>query len=345
VTRLPRRARARTVALAVAWSASIAVALVFAAPAAAHDFSPGVLALVEYAPGRFGVAWTEPVDSQGAPAGVRVTFPPQCRLEGQQLDCGAAGLHGPIAFEGMHTARMQVVLSIRARDGSTEEQVVTGSSPQTVIGARPTSSALTWGRLGVEHIVGGIDHLAFVLGLLLLLGHAATGGEARAASARWSGIEPRALIATITAFTIAHSVTLALATLGVLRVSSAPVEATIAASVLLVAREAMHDEPTWTRRAPWAVAMLFGLVHGLGFAGALRELGLPSGSVGWALLWFNVGVELGQLAVVAVALLAVRLTRRWLSEWRWARAAACYALGAMAAYWFIARTVLLSRGG
>jgi hypothetical protein len=158
-----------------------------------------------------------------------------------------------------------------------------------------------------------------VLGLLLLLGHAATGGEPRATSARWSGIEPRALIATITAFTIAHSVTLALATLGVLRVSSAPVEATIAASVLLVARESMHDEPTWTRRAPWAVAMLFGLVHGLGFAGALRELGLPSGSVGWALLWFNVGVELGQLAVVAVALLVVRLTRRWLSEWRWGR--------------------------
>ena len=332
----------RSRALGVAALASL-MALLCVSPTAAHDFSPGVLALVEYAPGRFGVAWTEPVDSLGAPAGVRVTFPAGCRLQGAELECGAAGLSGEIAFEGMHSERMQVVVSVRARDGSTEEHVVTSSSPRTAVGARGTSSPVGWVRLGFEHILGGFDHLAFVLGLLLLLGRG--NREPAARSARWLGVDARELIATITAFTVAHSLTLGLATLGLLRVSSAPVEATIAASVLLVARESTHDQPTWTRRAPWAVALIFGLVHGLGFAGALQQLGLPSGSIGWALLWFNLGVELGQLAVVAAVLSLVWLTRRWLARWTWAPLAASYALGGLAGWWFIARTVDLVRGG
>jgi hypothetical protein len=312
-----------------AWLALAVALLALASPwrAVAHDFSPGVLSLVETTAGRFDLAWTEPVDSQGAPGGVHVAFPPQCRREGVHLDCGTAGLHGEIAFEGMHAARMRVVVAIQRLGAAPEERIVTGAEPRLRLPEGGSGSAAVWLRLGVAHILGGLDHLAFVLGLLLI------------------SRPDRRLLWTITAFTLAHSVTLALATQGALRLASAPVEATIAASVVLVAREAMHDQPTLTRRATWAVALLFGLVHGLGFAGALRALGLPSGSVIPALLWFNVGVELGQLGVVAVALLGWRLLRPRLEGVAWIKPAAAYAIGGLGAWWLIARTVAIVQSG
>ena len=168
--------------------------------------------------------------------------------------------------------------------------------------------------LGFEHILGGIDHLFFVAGLLFLVGFR------------------RRLIWTITAFTLAHSVTLALSVLGVVTLRSAPVEACIALSIVLVATEALRDRETLARRLPALVSFLFGLVHGLGFAGALKDIGLPESHLPLALLTFNVGVELGQLAMVLLAFVLVRLPLpdRYFVL---ARRPALYMVGGLAAFW------------
>ncbi|HEU5060474.1 MAG TPA: HupE/UreJ family protein [Kofleriaceae bacterium] len=326
---------------AAARLAFLAGALLLLAPAsaAAHDFNPGVLALVETGEqGRFAMQWTPPVDSTGSEAEVGVTLPADCRQAGdrKRVDCGAGGLAGTIAFRGMDSPRMKVVVYIRWLDGSESEQIVTGAEPRLDVERRPHRSLLPWVRLGVEHILLGFDHLAFLLGMLLVLNLALD----------------RRLVATITAFTAAHSLSLALAVTGVVRVPSAPVEALIAASVVLVAREALGERPTATRRWPWLVAGLFGLVHGLGFAGALAELGLPSGAIGISLLGFNLGVELGQLAVVAAAVALARLAgvRRAGSvlerhgRARRAQRGMAYVLGALGTAWFLAQGARLLVG-
>jgi hydrogenase/urease accessory protein HupE len=185
--------------------------------------------------------------------------------------------------------------------------------------------ARTYLSLGVEHILFGLDHLLFVLALVILV----------------KGL--RRLTATITAFTAAHSLTLAAATLGWVHVPTPPVEACIALSIAFVAREILQvnaGQQSLASRQPWMVAFLFGLLHGLGFAGALSQVGLPAHAIPIALLFFNVGVELGQLAFV-VAVLAVLTSVRQI---RWARRASsgplpAYALGTVAAYWVVARVV------
>ena len=169
--------------------------------------------------------------------------------------------------------------------------------------------------LGVEHILSGIDHLLFVAGLLFLVGF------------------QRRLIGTISAFTLAHSLTLACSVFGWITLRSAPVEATIAMSIVLVASEALRERDTLARRVPALVAFLFGLVHGLGFAGALKEIGLPHNHLPVALLTFNVGVEIGQLLMVLAAYIVVvhlPLPQRWLGG---ARRPALYVIGILAAYW------------
>ena len=182
---------------------------------------------------------------------------------------------------------------------------------------------MTYGALGVEHILLGIDHLLFVLALLLIV-------------SGW-----RKLVATITAFTVAHSITLALATLGFVNVPQAPVEAVIALSILFVAVEIVHwrqGREGLTRRRPWVVAFLFGLLHGLGFAGALTEIGLPEHAIPLALLFFNIGVEIGQLLFIAVILAAIPGLRRLsLPEWAWR--IPVYSIGGLAAFWTIERIV------
>jgi hydrogenase/urease accessory protein HupE len=230
-------------------------------------------------------------------------------------------LIGELSFDGMQGARMQVVTVVRRLDGSSYEMLVTGSEPRVELGRRP--SGARWLRFGVLHIVLGFDHLAFVLGLMLL-------SQSR-----------KSLLATITSFTLAHSLSLALSAQGVVRLPALAVEATIAASVVLVAREGLSDKKTLTRRAPWVVALLFGLVHGLGFAGALREIGLPDTGLGWALLWFNLGVELGQLAVVALVLAIVALARNWLGARRWPKLAAAYLLGSLGVWWLLERVLAI----
>ena len=175
--------------------------------------------------------------------------------------------------------------------------------------------------LGIEHILTGLDHLMFVISLLFLVGF------------------NRRLVATITAFTLAHSLTLALSALGWLTLRSPPVEATIALSILLVAGEALHQRQTLARRWPALVAFLFGLVHGLGFAGALKQIGLPENHLSVALLTFNVGVELGQLLVVGVAYVIYRILANSWPNFAIARTPALYTIGSIAAYWSIGRIV------
>jgi hydrogenase/urease accessory protein HupE len=196
---------------------------------------------------------------------------------------------------------------------------------------RSTIPAIGFLRLGVEHILGGIDHLLFVLCLVLLVDGA------------------KRLLATITAFTLAHSVTLALATLGLVRVPSRPVEASIALSIVLLAVELVRrfrgEEGTTVRR-PWLVSFLFGLLHGLGFAGALSEIGLPAGDIPLALFLFNVGVELGQIAFVAVVLGVLAIGRRLIRRGafalpRWAPLVPAYGIGCVSAAWLFERVAAM----
>jgi hypothetical protein len=290
--------------------------------ARAHDFEPGVLVLVETAPHRFDVAWSQPIDSRGAPSGVELELPDTCRYADATLDCGNAPLAGRIRFRGMHSSRTQVIVIVEWAGGERLERLVTGASPELEVGAGPGRDAGAWLLLGVEHIATGFDHLAFVIGLLLVVGL------------------DRRLIATITAFTLAHSLTLALSVSGLLQLPSRAVEATIAASVVLVAREGMGDRETAVRRFPWLVAAIFGLVHGLGFASALRDLGLPRGATGFALLFFNLGVELGQLAIVALCFVLVRVGAR-AAERLPVRTMLSYVLGSAGAFWCIERAAAI----
>lgn len=303
----------------------VVACVLWATGANAHDFNPGVLALSDLAAGEHRMAWTEPVDSRGLPGGVTVQFPDGCRADGDRLRC-QAGLRGELAFVGMHDPTMQIVVSVK-NAGGVEEHLVLGAHPSVTIGGGE-GAPTPWLRLGVEHILGGLDHLAFVLALLLVL-------RLRA---------DRRLLATLTAFTLGHSLTLALATIEAVRLPTAPVEATIALSVLLVAREAGH-RATAMRRAPWLVAAVFGLVHGLGFAGALVDIGLPKDALASSLLLFNLGVELGQLAVVAVVVGLVRAAAAvGVPHLPWARALACTAIGALAAFWLLERTAAMVGG-
>lgn len=306
---------------------AVAFALLFGPRSArAHDFEPGVLVLVEGDRGRFDIVWTPPVDAAGARADVTVTYPGDCTASGPLLECASGRLAGTISFEGMHGSRMQAIVIVKWADGRTLERLVSSSTPELEIATEPSRDARTWLELGVEHIATGFDHLAFVIGLVLIVGMT------------------RKLAVTITAFTVAHSITLALAATGTVELSRRSVEAVIAMSIVLVAREALSDRPTLARRKPWLVAGLFGLVHGLGFAGALSEIGLPRDAKAFALLFFNLGVEIGQLAAVAVAAALVAIVGARVREHRFARPAVCYAVGGLGAFWWVDRMVGIVTG-
>jgi hydrogenase/urease accessory protein HupE len=183
--------------------------------------------------------------------------------------------------------------------------------------------AQTYAVLGVEHILGGIDHLLFVLSLLFLVGFR------------------RQLLATITLFTAAHSLTLAASALGALTLRPPPVEAVIALSIVLVCAEALSQKDTLTRRWPGIVAFVFGLVHGLGFAGALKDIGLPEQHGNIALLTFNLGVEAGQLVVIGLAWLVLLATRRftWTAS---ARRVILYGIGSVSVFWTLSRIAVIA---
>jgi hydrogenase/urease accessory protein HupE len=317
-------ARALWAYLAIALFASVAL---FSRTSAAHELKPAVLALREVEPGRFTFAWHAPIGRRDLPIAIEPRYPAHCQVLPGILDCGSRGLNGELGFAGVEDSVYRVIAQIVWLDGSSRTEVMSEDRPSVQLhgvtsdaGAGELSAlAGAYARLGVEHILTGFDHLLFVLGLLLLVG------------------QGRRLILTITAFTLAHSVTLAAGVLGLVSPPRAAVEAVIALSILLVAVECMKPGPSLTRRAPWAVAFGFGLLHGFGFAGALEEIGLPPGQVPLALVSFNVGVELGQLAVIAVAFLVVKLAGTRAPSLRKLETPLVYVMGTAAAFWTIER--------
>jgi len=301
-------------------AALVACMLTATAPAEAHQLDPMVLELDAQPDGTFLVAWS------GPRAELEPAFDARCDWTAPRLDCGPRGLAGTnIRFEGRASAATEILVIIE--DGGTTILSASDEAPIVAIPPTPPPATAIMGTYllsGIAHILAGIDHLAFVLALMLII------------STR------RTLILTITAFTVAHSVTLVAAALGWLSFAAAPVEAAIAASIVLVAAEACHDRDTITRRAPYVAAMLFGLLHGLGFAGALLDAGLPAGDVPAALLAFNVGVELGQLAFVA----AVGTLSSLVRPGPRLRTAVAYGIGSVAVAWTIERVgmIIFARG-
>ena len=315
----------------------------------AHEVRPGYLEIKEVETGEYDVTWKVPARGDMRLA-LYVRLPDGCT---GSTDTGAfvagafvqhwratcpKGLVGQrIAIEGLPATRTDVLARVAHLAGTTQTTRLTPESPSFEVAAVPTTGevARTYFALGVEHILLGVDHLLFVLGLLLLV-------------RSW-----RRLVVTVTAFTVAHSITLAAATLGIVNVPQAPVEAVIALSVMFVAAEILRSArgaPSFTARAPWVVAFVFGLLHGLGFAGALRDVGLPQTDIPVALLFFNVGVETGQLLFIAVVVAAFAIVSRLRSRSQgeadgpaaageWLRTPLAYLIGCTAAFWTVERVV------
>ncbi len=262
-----------------------------------------------------------------------VAGPPVRRLEQGSLhadwryDCAQPLVGAQVGLSGLDKTVTDALVRIAPLGRPVQAARLTSASPITQVAARAGSAQVagTYFVLGIEHILSGYDHLLFVLSLVLLLG----GG--------WI------VARTVTAFTIAHSITLVGATLGFLGVSQRPVEICIALSIVFLAVEVVKRDPANPRlseRIPWVVAFLFGLLHGFGFAGALAEIGMPEGEVPVALLTFNLGVEVGQLAIVVAALAVLALLGRISSVMRAnAERVAAYAIGITASFWLLARAV------
>ena len=249
-------------------------------------------------------------------------------VERWMVGCGEKGMTGEtIVIDGLPATQTDTLLRIQLINGSLHTTVLRPGSPSFLVPqkASKTKVAGSYLILGIDHILGGFDHLLFVLGLLLIVR------------------STRLLIKTITAFTLAHSVTLALAALGFVHMPQAPVEAVIALSILFLATELSKQhrgETGLTTKAPWLVALCFGLLHGFGFAGALTEVGLPQTDIPLALLFFNLGVEAGQLIFVAGVLVLIWMINKMKFRWPvWVEQVPAYAIGSLAAFWFIQRTV------
>ena len=311
----------------VRWWLLAAFVLLCGRAAVAHEMSMAELELRELAPGEFFWQWTSSGNNE-AGEGLSPHWPEQCSVEANMLRCGPEGLTGTLSVGGVGDRYSAAMVKVIWQDGKSSVYTITAAQPEARLYGSADDRrgfgeiARAYTVLGIEHILSGFDHLLFVLALLFLVGF------------------NRRLLLTITAFTLAHSLTLALSALGLVTLRSPPVEATIALSIALVAAEALNREATLARRWSALVAFLFGLVHGLGFAGALQEIGLPQKHLSVALLTFNVGVELGQLLVVAGAYATYRVFQSR-PAFVAARAPALYAIGAMAAYWSIGRIVTI----
>ena len=313
------------------------VAVFWSCAGEAHEVRPSFLELRETAPGEFSVLWKTPMQGDArlalAPAfsgdvtavsPVITHRPPGAAI--QTWIVRAPRLRGQtLSIDGLEGTMTDALVRVEFADGITWTQRLTPHRPAATIplGDSPFAVAGVYLRLGVEHILSGVDHLLFVLALLII------------ARERWR------LLTTVTAFTGAHSITLALATLGFVRVPPRPVEAVIALSIALVAVEIVRGRQGRvgiTARAPWVVAFAFGLLHGFGFAGALNEVGLPPGHIPLALLFFNLGVELGQLLFIAAVLSVVWLIRRvWARSPRWTELVPPYVIGTVAMFWVLQR--------
>ena len=322
---------------------AVVAALVFvsvvAAEARAHEVRPAYLELTQTSEDTFDVLWKVPARGGDMRFGLYLRLPPDCEdtTEPRGMFAGGAYIErwsvrhpealvgSTIHIDGLRTTITDVLVRIERLDGTTQVARLMPTHPSLVVEVSPTrwQVARTYLVLGVEHILLGVDHLLFVLALLLL-------------AKGW-----KRLVATITAFTIAHSITLAAATLGFVHVPGPPVEAIIALSIVFVAAEIVHlrqGRPGVSARWPWIVAFAFGLLHGLGFAGALREVGLPQQAIPLALLFFNVGVEVGQLLFIAAVAIIFRAASRIPIRFpRSFEVIPPYAIGGVAMFWVLQR--------
>ncbi len=305
-----------------------------AAPAIAHEVRPAYLQIKETDPGLFAVLWKQPVlqdrrlplepifpDDCAAVAPVRREATGAALLQTWRIECPLR--QGAIHIDGLSRTITDVMVEISRLDGEQTTHLLRPNAPSLDV-SDPSPPVAAYLTLGVEHLIFGIDHVLFVIGLVLFI------------PSRW------ALLKTITAFTIAHSMTLALSVLELVRLPQGPVEAVIALSILFLARElAMPEErrSALTRGRPWIMALLFGLLHGFGFAGALADIGLPREQLALSLLLFNIGIEVGQLLIIAALLALLWIARRIAGNVALAERAFVYGMGCMAAYWTIDRVL------
>ncbi len=320
------------------WALFIALFSLLVATAQAHEMRPAYLEIKEVTPATYSVLWKVPMRGDlrlqldpEFPGSCSEAVPPVARSVGAAqitnwtIRCNDGLADQSITIAGLENTLTDVLARVQHLDGATQTSRITPGKPSFTVTGSPSNLALsaTYLWLGIEHILLGIDHLLFVFALLLIVN------------------DVRRLIWTITAFTVAHSITLAGATLGYVHVPQQPVEAIIALSILFLATEIVHSQrgrPGYAERWPWLVAFIFGLLHGFGFAGALADVGLPEHAIPFALVFFNIGVELGQLAFVAVVLLLAWLIHRFKAfPLKPAEMVTTYIIGGVAAYWTIER--------
>ena len=321
--------------------AMVFAGLFWAMPTSADEIRPALLDIKEQATGLFAVTWKVPTrgdrvlaitpslpDSLELLGSPTVQQVPGAQVEHSTYKNNAESLTGQlISIDGLAALQTDVLLLIQLQDGTQHSSILRPSSPQFVIPleASKLEVAGDYWRMGTIHILEGVDHLLFVLALLLIVSNF------------------RQLLTAVTAFTVAHSITLVLATLGVVHVPAAPTEAIIALSILFLATEIIHKyngQISLTEKYPWVVAFAFGLFHGLGFAGALSEIGVPQNEVPLALLMFNVGVETGQLLFITVVLSLIALFKRLpFTLPQWSSRIVPYAIGSIAAFWTIERVM------
>ncbi|MEZ5710366.1 MAG: HupE/UreJ family protein [Blastomonas sp.] len=317
--------------------AMMAVLLAWPHAAIAHEVKPALLELTETEPGEHDVLWKQPV-TDGRRLRLTPVLPSQCRKTGEtsteydaqyalerwHVQCDLKS--GEIRIDGLDRSLTDVFARLVDHKGDTRARLIRPDAQAWQLDEPESESASTasYLRIGIDHMIFGPDHLLFVAGLTLL-------------------VAVRRLLWVITSFTLAHSITLALTALGWVRIPGEPVEVLIAISIVLLAVEVVRKkrgQPSLAARKPWLIAFVIGLVHGLGFAGALAEIGLPKGEELFALLLFNVGLEIGQVMFVALFLtilwLIGRIGIRHRNRLEWV---AIYVIGAIGSYWSIERII------
>lgn len=322
------------------WMLGITALVLFAASANGHELRPAYLEIKATSDASYRVVWKRPILGEVA-LRLDLRLPESCRdreeptryatpgalIERRVIACGQNGLTGQVVgIDGLEASITDALVRIEFADGRTWVKRLTPQAPVATIPARQSgwSVAGEYLKLGVEHILTGIDHLLFVLALIIIT----RGG--------WR------LVKTVSAFTLSHSITLTAATLGWVHVPQKPVEAIIALSIVFVASEivqAGRGSDSIATRSPWVVALSFGLLHGLGFAGGLSEVGLPEGNIPVALFFFSIGVETGHLLFVGAVLALAAVGRRFLTLPRWTELVPAYGIGSVSMFWVIERVL------
>ena len=322
------------------WLCAAALLLSIPAPAAAHPLAPSVLSFEQQRDGAVTMTWRAPIKRPTGqslrpqvPRGCEAAAPPSIVVDEEELAvtettelaCEPTDMVGTvITVDGFEDSTVNVVVRVVRADGQVHHAILDAGTPSlTLASPEDTShSFFEYLMLGIEHLLTGWDHLTFVIGLLILFG--------------WR----RRLVAAVTAFTVGHSLTLALSVLGIVAVPQALVEAMIAMTIVVLALEIQSDRrgPVW--KHPWTLPGALGLLHGLGFASVLFDAGLPSEEIPLALLGFNLGLEVGQLGVIVIAWACYAALRSAVpAGWRANRSIPAYVIGSLAAFWVIERTL------